>query len=106
VKKIYAGIPDSWFVEHNHHADPERFDSSLMSPPVANANGTTVAFIIKFGDGEQSLPTATPVVDILVVCSNLEALAGCTEQELSELRRTHSSWSDTEILRDATAGGR
>ena len=107
VKQIYAGIPDSWFAEHNHHGDPERFDSGFMPPPVANANGTTVAFIVKFGNDDRGpWPTNTPVLDVLVVCGNLRAAARCTEQQLSEVRRTHASWSDAQILRDAAAGGR
>jgi hypothetical protein len=107
VKQIYARVPDSWFAEHNHHGNPALFDSSLLPSPVANANGTTVAFIVKFGnDDYDHSPAATPALSVMVVCSNLQALARCTEKQLSAVRKAHGSWPDAQILRSAAAGGR
>jgi hypothetical protein len=91
VRKIYAALGEEWFMIHNHHMDPERFDSSLEEPITVSRNGTVVSFGMLFGTPPLS-PASTPELDLIVTCRNiLSAKPRCTEAKLAaaEAQRLH-----------------
>jgi hypothetical protein len=77
VKRIYDAKGEQWFRENNHHGDPAAFDSEIDNV-VVNDAAKSVEFIAKFG-GDGQVPT--PAQEVLVVCQNIESLAGtCSEK--------------------------
>jgi hypothetical protein len=96
VARIYRGIGDSWFREHNHHMDPERFDSAVGETFVSNPAGQ-IAFLVQFGTDVRR--PVTPVLEVVVHCLLIRTTSPqCSERRLSDLRRDHPGLSDRQIL--------
>jgi hypothetical protein len=103
VREIYERLGDEWFRLNNHHMMAEQFESRIGTPQ-ADSLGRRVAFIARFGEGGGSR-AATPLVEVLVVCSNLAFTAQCMEQELSATRLARPGLSDEQMVREALLRG-
>jgi len=102
VRRLYEQLGPAWMQAHNHHGDPEQFDSSIMDPIVIGSHGHSIAFITRFGSDDR-VEGSTPALDVLVVCSLSRDAAPCTEASLADVQRAHPGWSTQAIL-DHTAG--
>jgi hypothetical protein len=54
VAQAYESRGEAWFRDHNHHMDPERFDSSLDGPVTTDAIAKTVSFHVRYGDPDNA----------------------------------------------------
>jgi hypothetical protein len=97
---VYQQLGDDWLRAHNHHGDPEQFDSSIAEPIVVEASGRSIAFVARWGSN-QSGETSTPQLDVVVVCSLAPRSTHCTESLLSDSQRDHPGWSTEQLLRNA-----
>ncbi|MGH7551934.1 MAG: hypothetical protein ACREMQ_02775 [Longimicrobiales bacterium] len=85
VARIYRGIEEAWILEHDHHMDPERFDSTVRGSLDSSPAGQ-LAFLVQFGS-EVGRPV-TPVLEVVVQCARVRTAAPhCFERRLSDLRR-------------------
>jgi hypothetical protein len=100
VRQVYQQLGDDWLRAHNHHGDPEQFDSSIAEPIVVEASGRSIAFVARWGSN-QSGETSTPQLDVVVVCSLAPRSTHCTESLLSDSQRDHPGWSTEQRLRNA-----
>src|SRR5262245_61948310 len=50
VSRAYQERGDEWFMRHNHHMDPELFDSRLVGDVVVSASAKTMSFTVRYGD--------------------------------------------------------
>jgi hypothetical protein len=103
VREMWSRLGDDWFRLNNHHQMAEQFESRIGTP-VADSTGGRIAFLAWFGDGGGSR-AATPLLEVLVVCSNIALAAQCSELELSATRIANPGWSDERILREALSRG-
>jgi hypothetical protein len=75
VNRVYQERGEEWFMRHNHHMDPELFDSRLVGDVVVNATAKTMAFTVRYGDpnnGNDPLPFMELVH---VTCGPIDQLA-------------------------------
>ena len=100
VRRLYEQLGPAWMQAHNHHGDPEQFDSSIMDPVVIGPHGHSIAFITRFGSDDR-VEGSTPALDVLVVCSLSRDAAPCIEASLADVQRAHPGWSTQAILDDA-----
>jgi len=103
VAAIYARLGEAWFAEHNRSMDASDFNSSLSSDVVADSTGTAVAFLMRFGDGNDLTQAATPVLDVVVRCDVPGRAGRCREMELEPLRRRHPGSTLAQLLQAAAA---
>ena len=103
VRGIYARLGEDWMRTHNHHGDPERFDSRIDDPIVTSADGGAVAFVTRFGSTE-TRADATPALDVVVLCGLRAGAGPCSETPLTERRRGRADAPIEAILRDALRG--
>jgi hypothetical protein len=54
VAEAYRARGEEWFNRHNHHMDPERFDSRLDGPVAFDAAAKSVSFRVLFGDPDNA----------------------------------------------------
>ncbi len=100
----YQRLGEPWFREHNHPMDAEHFGSSIRSRIRSDDSGTTVVFLMQFGE-EGDPPARIPSLDVVVTCRGAGTdRVRCTEVELKTLQSRHPAWSTTRILDDLVAG--
>jgi hypothetical protein len=100
TRAIYQRVGEHWFNAHNHHMDPERFDTTLEDSVVVDATGHRVAFRMRFGGGEGT-PAETPSLEVVVICRDVgSARAACSETPLATLQRRYPQRRPIEILHD------
>jgi hypothetical protein len=92
-RERYAALGPDWCREKNHHCDPERFDSTLASPPnlAINLRTNSMAFGVEYGAG------------VIVVCTGIQRLAtiSCHESPIEAWRRAFPEVRDAELTRRA-----
>jgi hypothetical protein len=104
VRAAYARLGEDWFRTHNHHMNPELFDSAIDPTVIVGAKGSTLAFVVHFGDAQA--PAATPEMDVVVVCSRIKSdKPACREADLAVVRRARPGLSRTALLAELAAGG-
>jgi hypothetical protein len=81
VRAVYERLGPDWMREHNHHGDPQQFDSALLPPVLVSERGNIAAFLTRFGTTD-SFPGSTPAQDVAVVCDGLPGNARCRESRL------------------------
>ena len=71
VREEYQKRGEAWFREHNHHMDPERFDSELVSEVSFDPSTNQISFEVRFGDpqnGNDPLPFSE---NVMVTCGSI-----------------------------------
>ena len=82
VARAYKERGDAWFREHNHHMDPELFDSVVVGAVSVDASGRSLSFTVRFGDTDNAndpLPFSELVRVNCEVADQIER-AQCREQ--------------------------
>lgn len=54
VARAYEERGEGWFRQHNHHMDPELFDSALVGAVSVDASGRLLSFTVRFGDSDNA----------------------------------------------------
>jgi hypothetical protein len=54
VARAYKERGEAWFRDHNHHMDPELFDSALVGTVSVGASGRSLSFTVRFGDSDNA----------------------------------------------------
>jgi hypothetical protein len=54
VAQVYRERGELWFREHNHHMDPELFDSALVGSVSVDAAGRLLSFTVRFGGSDNA----------------------------------------------------
>ena len=54
VARVYRERGQAWFREHNHHMDPELFDSALVGTVSVDAAGRLLSFTVRFGGSDNA----------------------------------------------------
>jgi hypothetical protein len=54
VTRAYRERVESWFREHNHHMDPELFDSALVGDVRVDATRRLLSFTVRFGETDNA----------------------------------------------------
>jgi hypothetical protein len=54
VARAYKERGEAWFRDHNHHMDPELFDSALVDAVSVGASGRSLSFTVRFGDSDNA----------------------------------------------------
>jgi hypothetical protein len=74
VAQIYKQRGAEWFAQHNHHMDPELFDSSLEGEVIVDASSKTFKFIVRFGDPQNANDPLPFSERIQVTCGPIGAI--------------------------------
>ena len=113
VEQAYARTGDAWCREHNHHCDPELFDSSWSGPWTVDEHEGAAAFLVQFGSGhigrQPEWPDDTvPTEQVVVTCRNLSDISrvACTETRLKALQSLHPGLATEDLLKIAAQAGR
>ena len=69
VTEAYKQRGEAWFRDHNHHMNPELFDSSLLSTIAVDASSKTMTFPVRFGDSQNGNDPVNFTQDVRVTCS-------------------------------------
>src|SRR5262245_3086520 len=75
VSRAYQERGDEWFMRHNHHMDPELFDSLLVGDVMVNATAKTMAFTVRYGDPNNGNDPLSFTEFIRVTCGPIDQLA-------------------------------
>jgi hypothetical protein len=85
VQTAYASRGEAWFRQNNHHMDPERFDSDLMTSVVEDG-GRSVAFLVQYRNpiNDAGDPLASQAT-VVVTCTAMDQVerSACKERPLS-----------------------
>lgn len=73
VSEVYKKRGEDWFREHNHHMNPEMFDSSLVGDVTPSGAGT-ITFQVRYGDPDNSLDPLPFTEQVLVTCGPMNQL--------------------------------
>lgn len=68
VSQEYNKRGEDWFRNHNHHMNPELFDSRLVGDVTLDGSGT-MSFLVQFGDPDNALDPLTFTERVRVTCS-------------------------------------
>jgi len=81
VRAHYESLGEDWFRNHNHHMEPELFDSAIARDVVLGADGSSVTLEVRFGGGDR--PASTPAIDVRVRCVDILGPAPrCREERI------------------------
>ena len=69
VRKVYSERGEAWFREHNHHMNPEMFDSSLMGEIAIDRAQNAVSFNVRYGEPDNANDPVPFTQRVLVTCS-------------------------------------
>jgi hypothetical protein len=72
VRAVYKSRGDAWFREHNHHMDPERFDSVLVGDVTLNAPQKSLSFVVRYGDPGNAADPLPFSQQVLVTCASID----------------------------------
>jgi hypothetical protein len=82
VAQAYRERGEGWFREHNHHMDPELFDSVMVGAVRVDRAGRSLTFTVRFGDsdnGNDPLPFSELVQVSCELVAHTEQIR-CTER--------------------------
>jgi hypothetical protein len=74
VANAYKVRGEDWFRIHNHHMDPELFDSALVSEVVVDAGSKSISFVVRFGDRENANDPLPFSETALVRCAPIDRI--------------------------------
>jgi hypothetical protein len=82
VAAAYKQRGEDWFRIHNHHMDPELFDSALVSPITIDRASNIMQFQVRFGDRSNGNDPIDFTQDVLVTCGPIDRFEElkCTEE--------------------------
>jgi hypothetical protein len=74
VAQEYRRRGDEWFRIHNHHMNPELFDSSLVGDVTVDDRSKTMSFLVQFGDPANLLDPLPFMERVRVTCSSIDQI--------------------------------
>jgi hypothetical protein len=66
----YKRVGEAWLRAHNHHMNPELFDTKMNDTFGISPSGRTITFIVNYGGG-RGPQDETPPTDVFVVCTGV-----------------------------------
>lgn len=69
VAAVYRERGEAWFREHNHHMDPQMFDSRLIGDPALDLRNQTITFTVQYGDPDNASDPLPFMERVRVTCS-------------------------------------
>ena len=112
MRAAYRAAGEAWCRNHNHHCEPERFDSDGGRPWTVDPATDSAAFVVTFGNAPGarggSPDDAVPRVQVAVVCrhtTRIETIA-CSETPLDTLKRAHPGLSTLDLLKLAMSASK
>jgi hypothetical protein len=84
VAQEYKQRGEQWFADHNHHMNPELFDSALVGDAVVDSAGDSVRFRVRFGDPQNGNDPLSFSEQVAVDCSSIGSLDKATCHERKE----------------------
>jgi hypothetical protein len=84
VADAYKRRGEDWFRVHNHHMNPELFDSALLSTITVDRVSNVMRFQVRFGDRENANDPLEFTEDVLVTCGPIDSFDDlkCTERRM------------------------
>jgi len=74
VAQEYRNRGEQWFNIHNHHMNPELFDSRLVGEVTVNDAAKTITFLAQFGDPDNALDPLPFMEQVRVTCSSIDQI--------------------------------
>lgn len=68
VREEYQKRGEAWFREHNHHMDPDRFDSDIRSEVSFDPSTNQISFEVGFGDPQNANDPLPFSENVMVTC--------------------------------------
>jgi len=84
MSELYKQRGEAWFREHNHHMDPERFDTLVVGSVTMDAAAKSIAFTVQYGDPENGNDPVPFSERVRVICSPIDSLDQLTCVERPE----------------------
>jgi hypothetical protein len=75
VNRAYQERGEEWFMRHNHHMDPELFDSLLVGDVMVNTTAKAMAFTVRYGDPNNGNDPLSFTELVQVTCGPIDQLA-------------------------------
>ncbi|PYS52903.1 MAG: hypothetical protein DMG13_14785 [Acidobacteria bacterium] len=72
VAKVYRERGEAWFNQHNHHMDPERFDSSLVGNVAVDPSRRSISFTVRYGDPDNANDPLPFTQRVVVTCAPID----------------------------------
>jgi hypothetical protein len=74
VAEVYRERGEEWFRKHNHHMNPEWFDSSLASELRLNEPAKSISFAVRFGDLDNASDPLPFTETVRVSCAPMDRI--------------------------------
>jgi hypothetical protein len=81
VAEEYKQRGERWFADHNHHMDPELFDSALAEDVNADSAANTIGFRVRFGDPQNGNDPLSFSEHVLATCTRIDSIERVTCHE-------------------------